>query len=60
MSAITLPLLMLWKYGCIHLFPHVIWHLMKYRSLIFKKMVNHAVEAELDFAEKQAVLFIAS
>ena len=51
---------MLQKYGYIHLVPYVILHLMKYQLSIFKKMADHAVEAKLDFAEKHAVLFIAS
>ena len=44
----------------VHLVPHVILHLMKYWLSIFKKMADRAVEAELDFDEKQAALFIAS
>ena len=51
---------MLRKYDCVHLVPHVILHLMKYQLSIFKKIADRAVEAELHFAKKQAVLFIAS
>ena len=54
--------LMLQKYGCVHLVPHVILHLMKYWLLIFSKNGGpcRAVEAELDLAKKHTMLFIAS
>ena len=59
-SAITQPSLVVRSSAGIHLVPHVILHLMKYRLSIFKNMADRAVEAELDFDKKQAALFIAS
>ena len=58
--AITRPSLVVQRSACVHPVPHVILHLMKYRLSIFKKMTDRAVEAKLDFDEKQAALFIAS
>ena len=45
-SAITRPSLLLAKNGFRHLVPHVILHLMKYRSSIFLKMAARADRTE--------------